>query len=94
MKLSMLCNEDHSRLDNVVHRVFQKEFYRGIPNVTVWRVLRKRSHLREYKLSIVEGVDLLHCDSATHCTCLQCSKCASQGFLIKAQNIVSYFKNI
>jgi hypothetical protein len=24
------------------YRVFQKELYNGIPNVTVWRVLRKR----------------------------------------------------
>jgi hypothetical protein len=34
--------------------VFQKELYNGIPNVTVWRALRKRLHLKEYKLSIVE----------------------------------------
>jgi len=26
----------------------------GIPNVTVWRVLRKRLHLKAYKLSIVQ----------------------------------------
>jgi hypothetical protein len=25
--------------------VFQKEFYNDIPNVAVWRVLQKRSHL-------------------------------------------------
>jgi hypothetical protein len=35
--------------------VFQKELYNGIPNVTVWRVLWKRSHLKAYKLSIVQG---------------------------------------
>jgi hypothetical protein len=27
---------------------------RGIPHVTVWRVLRKRLHLKAYKLSIVQ----------------------------------------
>jgi hypothetical protein len=31
----------------------KKEIYNGIPNVTVWRVLRKGSHLKAYKLSIV-----------------------------------------
>jgi hypothetical protein len=35
--------------------VFQKELYSGIPNVTVWSVLRKRLHLKAYKLSIVKG---------------------------------------
>jgi hypothetical protein len=34
------------------YRVFQKEFYNGIPNVAVWRLLRKRLHLKAYKLSI------------------------------------------
>jgi hypothetical protein len=37
--------------------VFQKELYNGIPNVTVWRVLRKRLHLKAYKLSIVQDVE-------------------------------------
>jgi hypothetical protein len=42
-----------------VHGMFQKEFYNGIqiPNVTVRGVLRKRLHLKEYKLSIVQGVE-------------------------------------
>jgi hypothetical protein len=34
-----------------------QEFYNGIPNITVWRVLRKRLHLKAYKLSAVEGVE-------------------------------------
>jgi hypothetical protein len=38
------------------YRVFQKELWNGIPNVTVWRVLRKRLHLNAYKLSFVESV--------------------------------------
>jgi hypothetical protein len=29
----------------------KKELYNSIPNVTVWRVLRKRWHLKAYKLS-------------------------------------------
>jgi hypothetical protein len=37
-------------------RVFRKELYNGIPNVTVWRVLRKRLHSKKYKLCIVRGV--------------------------------------
>jgi hypothetical protein len=36
------------------HRVFQKKFYNGIPKATVCRVLRKRLHLKAYKLSIVQ----------------------------------------
>jgi hypothetical protein len=37
-------------------RVFQKEFYSGIPNVSVWGMLRKRLRFKTYKLSIVQGV--------------------------------------
>jgi hypothetical protein len=37
--------------------MFQKELYNGIPNVTVWRVLRKHLHLKAYKLSIVQGAE-------------------------------------
>jgi hypothetical protein len=33
--------------------VLKKELYSGIPNITVWRVLRKRLHLKAYKLSII-----------------------------------------
>jgi hypothetical protein len=36
--------------------MFQKEFYDGIPNYTVWRVLRDRLHLKAYKLSIAQGI--------------------------------------
>jgi hypothetical protein len=32
---------------------------KSIPNVTVWRVLRKHLHLKAYKLSIVQGVEHL-----------------------------------
>jgi hypothetical protein len=31
-----------------------KQLYNGIPNVTVWRVLRKRLHVKTHKLSIVQ----------------------------------------
>jgi hypothetical protein len=39
------------------YRVFQKERYNGIPNVTAWRLLRKHLHLTAYKLCIVEGAE-------------------------------------
>jgi hypothetical protein len=29
--------------------MLQKDLYNGIPNVTVWRVLRKSLHLKVYK---------------------------------------------
>jgi hypothetical protein len=29
--------------------MFRKELYNGIPNVTMWRVLRKFLHLKAYK---------------------------------------------
>jgi hypothetical protein len=32
---------------------FKKGLYKGIPKVTVWRVLRKRLHLKAYKRSII-----------------------------------------
>jgi hypothetical protein len=35
-------------------KMFQKELCNGIPNVPVWRVLRKHLHLKAYKLSIVQ----------------------------------------
>jgi hypothetical protein len=37
--------------------MFKKLVYNGIPNVAVWRVLRKCLHLKAYKLSIVQGVE-------------------------------------
>jgi hypothetical protein len=42
-------------------RVFQKERYNGIPNVTVWRVLRKRLHSKACKRSIVEHFEWIVC---------------------------------
>jgi hypothetical protein len=39
--------------------VFQKELYNCVANVAVWRVLRKRLHLKAYQLSIVPGVKCL-----------------------------------
>jgi hypothetical protein len=41
------------------YRMFQKELYSGVPNVTVWRVLRKRLHLKVYKLSVVQVIEVL-----------------------------------
>jgi hypothetical protein len=38
-------------------RVFQKELYISIPNVTVWRVLREYLHLKARKLFIVQDVE-------------------------------------
>jgi hypothetical protein len=38
--------ENNISLHTILCRVFQKEFYNGIPNVTVWRVLRKPLHLK------------------------------------------------
>jgi hypothetical protein len=40
----------------LIYRVFQEELHNDIPNVTVWRVLRKRLDLKAYKLSVVQGV--------------------------------------
>jgi hypothetical protein len=37
--------------------MFQKELYNGIPNVIVWRGLRKRLYLKAYKLSIIQAVE-------------------------------------
>jgi hypothetical protein len=34
-----------------------KELYNGFSNVAVWRVLRKRLHLKAYKLTIVQSVE-------------------------------------
>jgi hypothetical protein len=41
-----------------LYRVFQKELYNDIPNVAVWPVLRKRLHLKVYKISVVQGVEV------------------------------------
>jgi hypothetical protein len=43
------------------HKVFQKELYNGIPNVSVWRVLRKRLYLKEYKLYMIDTLYALKC---------------------------------
>jgi hypothetical protein len=53
-----------TRMNSTVHwkvseeaykpRMFQEEFYSCIPNITVWPLIRKRLHLKAYKLSIVE----------------------------------------
>jgi hypothetical protein len=40
-----------------IYRMFEKELCNGIPNVTVWRMLRKRLYLRAYKVSIVQDVE-------------------------------------
>jgi hypothetical protein len=37
--------------------MFQKQLYSGIPNVTVWRVLRKRLYLKAYELFVVQVVE-------------------------------------
>jgi hypothetical protein len=42
----------------IIHGV-SKEFYNGIPNITVWRVLRKRLTLKAYKLLIVQCLERL-----------------------------------
>jgi hypothetical protein len=40
-----------------IYRTFKNQFYNGIRDVTVWRVLRKRLHLKAYKLSIVQHLE-------------------------------------
>jgi hypothetical protein len=35
---------------------FKKELYNGIPNVAVWRVLRKRLHLKACKRDALSGL--------------------------------------
>jgi hypothetical protein len=37
-----------------LYKVLQREIYSGIPNATVWQVLRKRLYLKAYKPSIVQ----------------------------------------
>jgi hypothetical protein len=37
--------------------MFQKQLYNDIPEVTMWRALRKRLHLKAYKLFVVQGVE-------------------------------------
>jgi hypothetical protein len=63
---------------------FQKELYTGIPNVTVWRVLRKRLHLQACKVSIVQGVkhvsDLLSMLSKSEVVKALCYKSKGRGF--------------
>jgi hypothetical protein len=39
--------------------VFKKILYNGIPNIAVWRMLRKRLRLKSYELSIVQHVEHL-----------------------------------
>jgi hypothetical protein len=50
-------NYGEETLCTALYMVFQKELYNDIPNVTVWRVLRKVLHLKAYKLSIFQGVE-------------------------------------
>jgi hypothetical protein len=38
-------------------RMFQKELHNCIPNVAVWRMLRKRLHLKAYRLSTVQHLE-------------------------------------
>jgi hypothetical protein len=40
-----------------IYRCFKKEPYNDIPNDAVWRVLRKRLHLKAYKLSIIQHLE-------------------------------------
>jgi hypothetical protein len=37
----------------------KKKLYKGIPNITVWRALRKRVDSKAYKLPIVQGVEVV-----------------------------------
>jgi hypothetical protein len=51
-----------TKLSQLLHkyRAFKKELYNVIPNITLWRVLRKHLHSKAYKLSIVQVVDSLY----------------------------------
>jgi hypothetical protein len=42
---------------SLIYRVFQLKLYNGFPNVTVWWVLRKRLHLKAYKLFVVQYLE-------------------------------------
>jgi hypothetical protein len=77
---------DHKELQTL-HRVFQKELYNGILNVTLWQVLRKRLHLRACKLSIVQGVE--RCLYAFKCKCFR-NSCHKVTFRIPSYR---YFWN-
>jgi hypothetical protein len=43
--------------NNMKNKVFQKERYNDIPNVTVWRVLRKLLCLKACKLSTFQHIE-------------------------------------
>jgi hypothetical protein len=57
-----------------------RELYNGIPNVTVWRALRKRLHLEVYKRfrNIRYTVKLEY-----HCNALSETLCIANGILIE-----------
>jgi hypothetical protein len=54
---SILKASSTDKQDAAIYRVFRKELCNDIPNVTVWPVLRKRLHLKAYKLSIFHGIE-------------------------------------
>jgi hypothetical protein len=68
-----------------LYREFQKELHSSIPNVTVWRVLGKRLHLKAYRLSIPHLCTTLsvnvfvthleyYCEALFETTCINNSK--------------------
>jgi hypothetical protein len=49
--------KEHQQKMTHTYRVFQKELYNGIPNVTVCQVLQKHLHLKVYKVSVVQHLE-------------------------------------
>jgi hypothetical protein len=59
MKTPLYAILDKAKPDIENYTVFEKELCNGIPNVTLWQVLRHRLHLKAYKLSIVQHLELV-----------------------------------
>jgi hypothetical protein len=69
MWLTVLMEEIRIGQKFFIYRMFQKELYSGIQNVTVWRVLRKRLHLKACNLSIVHHLGY-HCKALFETPCI------------------------
>jgi hypothetical protein len=68
----------------MLYSVSQKELCNGIPNVSVWRVLRKSLHLKAYELSIIQHLEPVtqqyleyHCKALFETACILC-ECSSK----------------
>jgi hypothetical protein len=51
------CHFENLKSYIVLYRIFQKKIYNDIPNVNVWRALRKGLQLKEYKLPLFQDIE-------------------------------------